>query len=347
MAQQQHHQTQQHMSGSHSITTMANNEASSSNESSDSTPSSEGETWIEWFCSLGGNHYFAKIDPGYVGDNFNLFGLKGQYLTSKDYITSLTLLRDEADESTMVKDGGGEDEGVLITSNAQLLYGLIHARFLVTTRGLECMAERYRRHEFGTCPRQLCASQPVLPTGLFDEPGKATVRLYCPSCSDVYHPAGMYATTNVLDLELDGAYFGTTFAPLFFLTYPSLNPEPCTRVYVPKIFGYQIYNKDTARGLLRQRIVRSRTGMGGSSSQYKDPEDQESGSGNNTTASSRMMNVDEPQPPPSGAHKSTSHTTTTGKKSDTMSTSHTVGGSKQKDRQARNASLKKRKSVTS
>lgn len=50
-----------------------------------------------------------------------------------------------------------------------------------------------------------------------------------------------------LGWPLDGAYFGTTFAPLFFLRFPELEPEPETTLYVPRVFGYRIKDKGPVR----------------------------------------------------------------------------------------------------
>lgn len=46
---------------------------------------------------------------------------------------------------------------------------------------------------------------------------------------------------------VDGAYFGTTFPHLFFLTYRELEPAPSTLLYVPRVFGYKIHNKSENR----------------------------------------------------------------------------------------------------
>ncbi|RLN48882.1 hypothetical protein BBJ28_00020959 [Nothophytophthora sp. Chile5] len=46
---------------------------------------------------------------------------------------------------------------------------------------------------------------------------------------------------------VDGAYFGTTFPHLFFLTYKDLEPAPSTLLYVPRVFGYKIHNKSENR----------------------------------------------------------------------------------------------------
>jgi hypothetical protein len=40
--------------------------------------------------------------------------------------------------------------------------------------------------------------------------------------------------------ELDGAYFGTTFPHLFFMTYEDKVPVPCREVYVPRVFGFKV-----------------------------------------------------------------------------------------------------------
>ena len=64
-----------------------------------------------------------------------------------------------------------------IYQSALDLYGIIHARFIVTPRGLHLMKEKYSKAEFGTCPRLLCENQPVLPIGLSDELNKSRVKV--------------------------------------------------------------------------------------------------------------------------------------------------------------------------
>jgi casein kinase II subunit beta len=102
----------------------------------------------------------------------------------------------------------------MVESSAELLYGLIHQRYITSRPGIQQMAEKYDALHFGTCPRVFCNSAKVLPVGCHDTPGVDTVKLFCPSCLDVYTPP------NSRFQSVDGAFFGTTFGCLFFMTFP-------------------------------------------------------------------------------------------------------------------------------
>lgn len=82
------------------------------------------------------------------------------------------------------------------------------------------MLEKYELSHFGHCPRVYCSGARVLPVGRTDTPGQETVKLFCPSCLDVYTPP------NSRFQAVDGAFFGTTFGCLFFMTFPDLDISP-------------------------------------------------------------------------------------------------------------------------
>ncbi|KAF8650596.1 hypothetical protein AX16_005181 [Volvariella volvacea WC 439] len=166
-------------------------------------------SWISWFLSSKGNEYFCEVDEDFILDRFNLTGLNNEVA---NYSQALDLITDNLDDDIQDELRGALDV------QARLLYGLIHARWVVTARGLAKMLDKYKRAEFGRCPRVLCHQQPLLPVGLTDIPYEKSVKLYCGRCEDLYSPKSSRHGS------IDGAYFGTTFPHLLFLVYPSLIP---------------------------------------------------------------------------------------------------------------------------
>ncbi|KAF9522158.1 casein kinase II, regulatory subunit [Crepidotus variabilis] len=188
-------------------------------DASTGSDSDYSSTWISWFLSSKGNEYFCEVDEDFILDRFNLTGLNNEVA---NYSQALDLITDSLDEDIQDELRGSLDV------QARLLYGLIHARWIVTARGLQKMLEKYKRADFGRCPRVLCASQPLLPVGLTDIPYEKSVKLYCGRCEDLYSPKSSRHGS------IDGAYFGTTFPHLLFLVYPTLLPskDPETSMHV-------------------------------------------------------------------------------------------------------------------
>jgi len=167
-------------------------------------------SWISWFLSSKGNEYFCEVEEEYILDRFNLTGLNTEVT---HYAQALDLITDNLADDEIQDELRGT-----LDVQARLLYGLIHARWIVTARGLAKMLEKYKKADFGRCPRVLCQSQPLLPVGLTDVPYEKSVKLYCGRCEDIYSPKSSRHGS------IDGAYFGTSFPHLLFLVYPHLIP---------------------------------------------------------------------------------------------------------------------------
>ncbi|KAF5732845.1 putative casein kinase II subunit beta-4-like [Tripterygium wilfordii] len=162
-------------------------ESETDSEESDVSGSDGDDTaWISWFCNLRGNEFFCEVDDEYIQDDFNLCGLSSQ-VPYYDYALDLIL-----DVESSHGDMFTEEQNELVESAAEMLYGLIHVRYILTTKGMTAMLEKYKNYDFGRCPRVYCCGQPCLPVGQSDIPRSSTVKIYCPKCEDTYYPRSKY-----------------------------------------------------------------------------------------------------------------------------------------------------------
>lgn len=190
-----------------------------------------------------GHEFFAEVSEDFIEDDFNLTGLQSQVPWYKEALELILDVEPEEDEEDEDDDEEDEDEDALlagdrlpgyrrtgerkhsrvasdlsvIESSAELLYGLIHQRYITSRPGIQQMLEKYELQHFGVCPRVYCNGCKVLPVGITDTPGVDTVKLFCPSCQDIYTPP------NSRFQSVDGAFFGTTFGCLFLMTFPELD----------------------------------------------------------------------------------------------------------------------------
>ncbi|KAH8355293.1 hypothetical protein KR093_010634, partial [Drosophila rubida] len=171
-------------------------------------------SWVGWFINLQGNEFLCRVPYEYIEDRFNLTGL--ETIVSNFHQALGAVLDTEFDT----------DYGSFETDpeSTVQLYGLIHARYILSARGIDDMCLKYQRGDFGICPRIYCNGQLMLPVGLTDRIGESHVKVYCPRCRDVYQPHDRYAI-------LDGAMFGCSFPHMFFMQLPHLLPEPMPEKY--------------------------------------------------------------------------------------------------------------------
>lgn len=130
----------------------------------DDEDSSEG--WINWFCELEGHDFFIEVDEDYITDSFNLFGLKAIVPRYDEALEMI--LSPDTPESEDLKNQNFLD----LYQSAMDLYGLIHARFILTPKGLQMMRDKFSKNVFGACPRILCDRQSVLPIGMSEDLSK-------------------------------------------------------------------------------------------------------------------------------------------------------------------------------
>jgi len=198
-------------------------------DSSEMSVSDEDGSWITWFCSLRGNEFFCEVDEDYIQDDFNLTGLSS-LVPYYEYALDMVL-----DVEMPMEDSLTEEQQEIVESAAEMLYGLIHARYIVTNRGMHAMYEKYRAAAFGRCPCVFCQGQPVLPVGLSDLPRNYTVNVFCPRCHGLFFPK------STRQANIDGAYFGTTFPHLYLMTHPDMIPTRPSQTYVPRVYGFKVH----------------------------------------------------------------------------------------------------------
>ena len=199
------------------------------------------ESWISTFCSYLGHEFFAEVSEDFIEDDFNLTGLSSQVAMYKEALEMILDVEPEDDDEDEDEDDDEDDDlelmddynrpqnyrrerrtarldknAQVVEESAELLYGLIHQRYITSRPGLSQMHEKYEQGQFGVCPRVYCNGAKVLPVGVSDIPGTETVKLFCPSCLDVYTPPNSRFQT------VDGAFFGTTFGCLFLMSFPEL-----------------------------------------------------------------------------------------------------------------------------
>lgn len=127
-----------------------------------STPTST-LTWISWFCSLPGHEYFCEVSEDFIEDDFNLTGLNAMVPFWKEAMEMVLDVEPDEDSSKI-------PDVSIVEASAELLYGLVHQRYILTRAGLQAMVDKYENALFGVCPRVYCMGCNVVPSGRSDLP---------------------------------------------------------------------------------------------------------------------------------------------------------------------------------
>lgn len=188
------------------------------------------QTWIDWFLSKPENQLFVRIDDDYIHNIYNFYGIKQKIsnfqasyeLLLKNYVPPWHA-------STQL-----ESQIFVLEQQTAHLYGLLHARYLNTSEGMERIYQKYVKKEFPYCPRILCKKITCIPFGISNDMCEYPVKMFCPNCSDIYN------IKNSIFSKVDGSFFGNSWIPIFLKKYSHIIPSKKARVHVPKIFGFEI-----------------------------------------------------------------------------------------------------------
>lgn len=227
-----------------------------------SDPEDDYVPWIQQFCEAFGHDYFVPVAQEFIEDDFNLTGLSLQVPYYREALYTILDYQVETAEDNGGSGGNGLTSSgpngssgkrsdlpnkALLSHSAELLYGLIHARYIISKAGLTAMASKFERSEFGICPRYYCDGMHLIPVGATDIPGQETVRLYCPCCNDIYLPSSSRY------LNIDGAFFGTTFPGLLVKMFPEIENQCKIRInkvnqdnFGLRLFGFRIHESSVS-----------------------------------------------------------------------------------------------------
>ena len=95
------------------------------------------------------------------------------------------------------------------------LYGLIHARHILTPMGQAQMMRKTVTRDYGVCYSAGCNNQNYSPIALSDEFGVDDVKIFSPKDQGI----------NQCFKTVDAAFFGKRFPHLLIMTNPGVFPE--------------------------------------------------------------------------------------------------------------------------
>jgi casein kinase II subunit beta len=187
--------------------------------------------WKESFLRIPENSWFVDIEPEYVDDPFNVYGLQtkiSNFSICADIISGKT--KKETIDPTILKE---------VERNLPIAYGLIHARYITSPNGLDKLNEKYTKRIFGTCPRYYCKNEPLLPIGKSSDYGVGMVKVFCPQCRKIYDPRPLS--------YLDGSFWGPNAVHILIDHMDLMDRSLNTKKYKLEAFGFAVYDKRSGK----------------------------------------------------------------------------------------------------
>lgn len=200
---------------------------------------SDEESAIEWLLTQPGNQLLVRVDEDYIEDSFNLYGLNKIIPNFRDTVRLLLTTAEDA-EICLEDDWIGPGYQTVLD-----LYGLIHARYLLTSPGMNKMRRKLQNGVYGVSPYH--PMERILPIGLSD-----ILRSGPPMGYNI--DRGEVVPMPAWGDRLDGAYFGTSSVSLFLMLNSGLHGpqgwplrgviQPQQVEFQPRIFGFKVRRSD-------------------------------------------------------------------------------------------------------
>lgn len=177
-------------------------------------------SWIDLFLKTQQGHLFVRVSDEFISQAASNPAISSQFGNIQELLN--IILSKDAD-----------DVGNDIQKQAEVLYGLIHQKYLLTEEGRLLMFENQKKGNFPKCPRAFCHDFTCVPYGTSYELKKDMVKMFCPNCTDVYN----YDSK----CQIDGAYFGPDWVHYLMNEHPEIVPEKEAESFTPHVFGFNVY----------------------------------------------------------------------------------------------------------
>lgn len=185
---------------------------------------------VNEFCRNWKNDFLRKfpwllnIPDEYIDDKFNVYGLNKEF---SFFDLCCEIIRGKGNLSCVPPA-----DIKIIRAQLPQVYGMIHARFILSPGGLTALNDKYKRSQYGTCPRLNCHNEQLLPIGLSSQMEISLVYAFCPCCREIFYPRPK--------IDLDGAFFGPNAAHIFIDEMEIKSNQEKYQPYPHNAFGFRL-----------------------------------------------------------------------------------------------------------